>query len=279
MRSVSWKVLIGPALAILVGLVIFFFIFFVAIIDAGTVGVVSTFGRVSDAPLMPGFNLKGPFSDVITMTTRKEEYTMSRALEEGVRRGDDSIDALTADGLTISLDVTVLYSLKPDQAPRVYRELGEDYTEKLIRPQIRSQIREVAANFTVVEIYSNKRAEVQSELYSELLAALEKHGITLEEVLLRDVKLPESLEASIEQKLGAQQQAEQLNFEIDKAKKEAERKVIEAQGQRDAQRIIGESLTPSYLQYLYIQGLENREGTIYVPTNPENGLPLFRGLQ
>jgi len=278
MRGVSGKVLIGPALAILFGLLIFFFVFFVAIIDAGTVGVVSTFGRVSDTPLMPGFNLKNPFSEIILMSTRKEEYTMSRALEEGVRRGDDSIEALTRDGLTIKLDVTVLYRLNPDQAPRVYRELGEDYTEKLIRPQIRSQIREVASQFEVVEIYSNKRTEVQDSLFHELLGALEKHGITLEEVLLRDVVLPESLKDSIALKLSAQQEAEQLDFEIEKTKKEAERKVIEAQGQRDAQRIIGESLTPAYLQYLYIQGLENRDGTIYVPTNPENGLPLFRGL-
>jgi len=274
----STKAIIVSVLIGLLVLVMFIFFFFVTSIDAGAVGVIDTFGRVSDEVLQPGLHLKNPFSNVILMSTRTEEYTMSRAFEEGSHPGDDSIEALTADGLTINLDVTVLYRLDGVQAPKIYQDLGLTYEEKLIRPQIRSKIREVASQFKVVDIYSDKRAEVQQAIFDQLKTALEGRGIILEDVLLRDVVLPDSLKDSIALKLSAQQEAEQLNFEIEKSKKVAEQKVIEAQGQRDSQRIINESLTPAYLQYLYIQGLENRQGTIYVPTDPSNGLPLFRGL-
>ncbi len=252
---------------------------FFVVIDAGQVGVVSTFGTVADVPLQPGFHLKNPLSQIILMNTRTESYTMSSSYGEGEVKGDDSISALAADGGAVSFDVTALYRLKPEAAPAVYRDLGLTYEENVIRPEIRSTIRAVASQYPVTEIYSSKREQVQADILDQLKSAIAPRGLEVDDVLLRQVAISQSLLDSIEQKLAAQQQVQQQQFEIDKAKKEAERKVAEAKGQRDAQSIINESLTRNYLYYLYINQLKDRPGTIYVPLDPSNGLPLFKNVE
>lgn len=251
---------------------------FFTIIDAGTVGVVSTFGKVNETVLDPGFHLKNPFANIIHMNVRTSSYTMSGTYSEGEVSGDDSIQALASDGGLVWFDVTVLYKLKSDKASVVYKELGLSYEENIVRPAIRSTIRSVAANYPVNELYSTKRSEVQSKIYETLITNIEKRGIQVEEVLLRKVNISEQLSDSIEQKLAAEQEVQRLTFEIQKAEKEAERKKVEAEGQKEAQRIINESLTDKYLYYMYISNLQNLEGTIYVPVNPENGLPMFKGV-
>ncbi len=264
-------------------LITFFIIFlpfvtsFVTIVDAGYVGVVSTFGKVSDNTFDPGINFKNPFSKVIQMSIRTEEYTMSSSSYEGAKVGDDSILARAKDGASVWLDITIFYHLDKSYAPKVYRELGLDYEEKIIRPEVRSTIREVVAQYSVNEIYSTKRTEVSEKIKTNLEEALNPRGIEVEDALLRNVTLSQTLTDSIEDKLTAEQEAQKLDFLLEKEKKEAERKVIEAQGQRDAQAIINESLTDKYLYYLYIKSLENREGTIYVPT--EGGVPLFKNVE
>lgn len=190
--------------------------------------------------------------------------------------GDDSVQALAADGASVWLDVTVFYHLVDEQAPNIYLKLGLDYNEKIIRPEIRSKIREVISRYTVIEIYSTKRDEVQNVIMEELKSSLETRGISIENTLLRKVTLSQTLFNSIEEKLTAQQKAQRKEFEIEEAKKEAERKKIEAEGQREAQRIIDESLSEKYLYYLYIQALEKNPNTVYVPT--EGGVPLFKNI-
>ncbi len=160
----------------------------------------------------------------------------------------------------------------------MFKEYGLYYEEKLIRPVIRSTIRQVIAEFEAKDIYSEKRQEVVEQLRTLLAQEFDPRGITLEEVLLRDVELPEKLVQSIQEKLTAEQEVQRYTFVLETAKKEAERKRIEAAGQRDAQKIINESLTQNYLNYQYIQSLKDRAGTIYVPVNPQNGLPLFQNI-
>ncbi|MCA9385664.1 prohibitin family protein [Candidatus Dojkabacteria bacterium] len=249
---------------------------FITIVDAGEVGVLSTFGNVSETVFRPGIHLKNPFTNVIEMNTRTQEYTMSQTSGEGALYGDDSIQALASDGASIWLDVTVFYRLEPTTAPDVYSQLGLDYDQKIIRPEIRSAIRKVVSQFAVNEIYSTKREEIQNKILEDLTNSLQERGIITEDVLLRRVNLSEQLFQSIELKLTAQQKAQQKEFEIEEAKKEAERKRIEAEGEREAQRIINETLSDKYLYYLYVQNLENNPNVIYVPT--EGGLPLFRNI-
>lgn len=250
----------------------------IVVVDAGKTGVYSLFGKVRDKELSSGFHLINPLAKVIPMTIRTEEYTMSIMTGEGKKTGADAIAALTKEGLNVDLDITVLYHLNEPDASDVYKNVGLNYEEKIIRPAIRSSIREVVAKYEAKDIYSEKRSEATIKIEEILRNKLEPRGIVLEEVLLRNVKLPADLAKSIQEKLQAEQEAQKYDFLLEKEKKEAERKVIEAKGQRDAQEIINQSLSTNYLYYLYINQLKDRPGTIYVPTSPSTGLPLFRNL-
>lgn len=264
---------------IAVGIVAIILLFrMVIIIQAGETGVYQLFGKVRDQELKSGFHFINPLASVVRMSTRTEQYTMSVAQEEGNKTGDDSIDALTNEGLTIKLDITVLYHLIEDQASDIYKNLGENYEEKIIRPEIRSAIRETVAKYDSKAIYSDKRDEITASLKDRLEKALISRGIVSEAILLRNVSLPPNLSTAIQEKLKSEQESQRYNFLIDKEKKEAERKIIESKGQRDAQQIINESLTDKYLNYLYIKELKDRQGTIYVPINPQTGMPVFKGL-
>jgi regulator of protease activity HflC (stomatin/prohibitin superfamily) len=268
-------------------LTVFFIVLFVVlpfasrfwvIIGAGETGVQSLFGKVRDEELHSGFHFRNPFVRVIKMNIRTEDYTMSVAHGEGERVSPDAITALTKEGLSVDLDITVLYHIQEENASDIYRDVGLQYNEVIIRPQIRSVIREVIAAYEAKDIYSEKRQDATQAIVDRLVEALLPRGIEMEDVLLRHVQLPPDLAQSIELKLQAEQEAERYDFLLERERKEAERKRVEAEGQRDAQRIINQSLTSNYLHYLYIQSLKDREGTIYVPISPDNGTPLFRGI-
>jgi regulator of protease activity HflC (stomatin/prohibitin superfamily) len=251
---------------------------FWTIVSAGNTGVQSRFGKVYDEELSSGFHIKNPLVRVIEMTVRTVDYTMSVTQGEGERVGPDAITALTKEGLNVDLDITVLYHLQEDKASDIYRDVGLQYDEVVLRPQIRSTIREIVALYSAKDIYSEKRSEASAQILAELKKKIDPRGIEVEDVLLRNVVLPDNLANSIEAKLQAEQDAERYEFLLQTEQKEAERKRVAAEGQRDAQQIINQSLTTRYLEYLYIESLKDRAGTIYVPTNPSNGTPLFRGL-
>ena len=263
---------------VLLFFVVWLFFASIQIVDAGETGVYSLFGKVKDQELSSGFHLVIPLAKVIRMSIRTEEYTMSIVQGEGQRYGSDVITALTKEGLNIDLDMTVLYSLQEEKASDVYRELGLTYDEKIIRPTIRTSIRDIIAQYEAKDIYSEKREEAAGKIQEQLANELNERGINIESVLLRNVVLPPNLANAIQEKLEAEQEAEKYDFILAKEKKEKERRVIEAEGRRDSQRIINESLSTNYLYFLYINELKDREGTIYVPTNPATGMPLFREL-
>jgi regulator of protease activity HflC (stomatin/prohibitin superfamily) len=258
-------------------LVIVLFNIFV-VIPAGETGVRTLSGKVQDRELSSGLHIINPLEHVERMTVRTEEYTMSVAQGEGQRTGADQISALTNEGLQVDLDITVFYRLDEMQASDVYEKLGLNYEEKIIRPEIRSAIREVVARYNAKDIYSEKRDEVATQIRERLTQTIDPRGIIVEQVLVRNVALPAGLAKSIQEKLQAEQESQRYEFVLQKEEKEAERKRVEAAGQRDAQAIINESLTPKYLQYLYIRELKDRQGTIYVPTG-QDGLPIFKSVE
>lgn len=272
LRKFNWKWTIGIILGIIL------LLNSLVVIPAGFTGVFELFGKVSDSELSSGLRIINPLGKVTNMSIRTEEYTMSIAYGEGNRSQADAITALTKEGLAVDLDITVLYHLKEEQAAEVYRTIGLNYDEKIIRPAIRSTIRGVIAEYEAKAIYSEKREEAAEKILEILKTDLDTRGITAETVLLRNVNLPPKLAESIQTKLQAEQEAQRMDFVLEREEKEAERKRIEAEGQRDAQQIINQSLTNQYLEYLYINSLKDREGTIYVPISPENGLPLFRNV-
>ena len=271
----SWKI---AKIIILILLLAWIISWFVVIVGAGETGVVSLFGKVRDIELRSGFHMVNPLAKIEKMSIRTEQYTMSIAPIEGQVKGDDSISSLTKEGLDVNIDFTALYRLDEPKASDIYREVGLDYVGKLIRPEIRGVIRDVVSQYEAKELYSEKRQEASTHIATLLKERLESRGIIIEEAVIRNVQLPASLTKAIQEKLASEQEAQRYDFVLEKEKKEAERKRIEAAGQRDSQKIINESLTNEYLNYLYIKELKDRQGTIYVPVNPSSGMPLFKGI-
>lgn len=229
----------------------------IRVVDPGYGGVVVLFGSVRNEPLPSGLHLINPFASLVQVETRTRNYTMSSQADEGHRRGDDSIAVITADGLTVNLDVTVLYALNLPKLPEIYRTLGEDVESRLVRSEIRSAIRDAAANLLATDLYGAKRQEFVAGVTKVLMERFLARGISLEQVLLRDVRLPQQITNAINAKIAADQEAQKMTFVLQKEKQEAERKRIEAEGQAKAQELVSRSLTPQILEYQRIQALKD----------------------
>lgn len=222
-------------------------------IDAGQIGVKSLFGKVQNDVLGSGLHLINPFVEVRRLDVKTQNYTMSGIHDEGAKSGDDAIRVLTADGLEVTIDLTVLYKLIPSEAPRLVRETGEDYTDKIVRPLTRTKIRDNSVYYEAISLYSNKRDEFQQRIFKSIEDDFKKRGLILEQLLVRNITLPASVRATIEQKINAEQDAQKMQFVLLKEKQEAERKRVEAQGIADYQRIINIGLTDQQLQYEQIK--------------------------
>ena len=222
-------------------------------IDAGQIGVTSLFGKVSNEVLTSGLNFINPLVDVSTVDIKTLNYTMSGVHNEGDKEGDDAIRVLTADGLEVTIDLTVLYRVVGTEAPRLIKETGLDYKDKIVRPLTRTKIRDNAVYFTAIDLYSTKRDQFQNRIFSSIEADFKKRGLILEQLLLRNITLPNNVKTSIEEKIKAEQDAQKMEFVLQKEKQEAERKRVEAQGIADYQRIISTGLNDKQLQYEQIQ--------------------------
>lgn len=222
-------------------------------IDAGHIGVKSLFGKVDNDVLTSGLNLINPLVDVKEVDTKTQNYTMSGVHDEGDKGGDDAIRVLTADGLEVIIDLTVLYRVIPTEAPNIVRETGLDYRDKIVRPLTRTKIRDNAVYFTAVDLYSTKRDLFQGRIVKSIEADFKKRGLILEQLLVRNITLPATVKGSIEEKIKAEQDAQKMEFVLQKEKQEAERKRVEAQGISDYQRIISAGLGDKQLQYEQIQ--------------------------
>jgi len=225
-------------------------------IDAGEIGVKSLFGKVQDDVLTSGLNFVNPLMDVKTIDVRTQNYTMSGVHNEGDVAGDDAIRVLTADGLEVVIDLTVLYRVQATQAPNIVKEIGYDFKNVVIRPITRTKIRDNAVYYTAVDLYSIKRDEFQARIFKTIEANLKARGLVLEQLLVRNITLPASVKGSIEEKIKAEQDAQKMQYVLQKEKQEAERKRVEAQGIADYQRIISLGLGDRQLQYEQIQAMK-----------------------
>ncbi len=218
-------------------------------IDAGTIGVQSLFGKVSPDVLENGLNFVNPLAVVTIFDTKTQNYTMSAQTKEGEIGGDDAIRVLSADGLEVVIDLTVLYKIMPDKAPAIYKGIGSDYKDKIVRPVTRTRIRDNAVYYDAVALYSKRRDEFQNRIYQTIDKDFKGRGLILEQLLIRNINLPESVKKTIESKINAEQDAQKMVFVLQKEKQEAERKRVEARGIADYQTIIALSLTDRQLQY------------------------------
>jgi prohibitin 2 len=196
---------------------------------------------------------------------RRLEYTMSSTQGEGRKSNvDDSLWSPTKEGLQVGIDLTVWHHLDPQRLIDVHQKIGPDYEDKIIRPAVRSVIRLVISEYAVMDVYSSRRASIQDEINVKVKELLEKDGFVIDEVVLRDVRFTDQFGKAIEAKQIAQQSAEQMKYVLEKEQREAERKVIEAQGRAKAIETINEALrqNPNYIRYLYVDKLSDKISVI-----------------
>lgn len=222
-------------------------------INAGNVGVKSLYGNVDSTVLESGLNIVNPLVEVTEMNIQTQNYTMSAVHDEGDKEGDDAIRVLSADGLEVIIDLTVLYRILPTDAPKIYKTIGVDFSEKIVRPVTRTRIRDNAVYYDAVALYSTKRNEFQQRIFKSIEKDFKSRGLVLEQLLIRNIDLPRSVKTTIEGKINAEQEAQKMQFVLQKEKQEAERKRVEAQGIADYQKIISTGLSDKQLQYEQIK--------------------------
>ena len=263
------------------------------------------FRTVAGQPVGAGVHLINPFASVQRLSVRTESYTMSASTNEGNRLGDDSVSVLGSDGAQANVDATVLFRLNTGSASTVYKQLGSEYVEKVVRPTIRTCIRDGFATPQMVVAATTMRTAVagviQDCIAKNFVETTPKdpHSLVLERFQLRAVHLSSEVQKSIDAKVKAQQSAEQQQFELQAATQKAEISRVEAQGKADAQQIIScggsakrqpdgstrvvpntgaacqNTLTPAYLQFLYIQTLQ---ATVNSPNHSTLILPFDQKL-
>lgn len=240
-------------------------------VGPGEVGVQVLFGNVQNGVLHSGLNFINPLVNVETMDIKTQAYTMSSVHDEGQQKTDDAIITLSSDGLTLRLDLTIWYKLSENDAPQVYRSIGLDYVEKIVRPAIRTAIRDVSVGYSATDIYSVKREDFVRDVTKNLESAFNGRGVVLERVLLRNVELPEKVRAAIDEKIASEQRAQQMVYVLQKEKQEAERKRVEAQGISDYNRIVSQSITDQVLQ------LKGIEATLEVAKSNNSKMVIMNG--
>jgi regulator of protease activity HflC (stomatin/prohibitin superfamily) len=234
-------------------------------VDAGSVAVLTLFGRVQPDVLDAGIHFVNPFTVKHQLTARTQELKESAAVP-------------SSEGLVIALDASLLFHLDRNKAPEVYQKLGEAYLANIVEPTLRSAIREATASHTANALYSSEREKVAAEVYATLRQQLVPRGIEPEQVLLRDIQLPATLKTAIEAKQQAEQESLAMLFRLQKERQEADRKRIEAEGIRDFQKTVTAGISEQLLTWKGIEATEkladSQNTKIVIIGNTKNGLPL-----
>lgn len=244
-------------------------------IEPGMVGVQKLFGKVSNNTLESGLNLINPLVKVVTFDIKTENYTMSGVQDEGSVQRDDAIHVLSADGLDVIVDLTVLYKVIPSEAPRILKEIGTDYKNVIVRPVCRTGIRDNAVYYDAVSLFSSKREEFQDRIFKAIESNFKERGLLLEQLLVRNLTLPQSVKEAIESKINAEQEAQKMTFVLQRERQEAERKRVEAQGIADYQKILSSGLSDRLLQYEMIKAISTSPNAKVILMTNEKGLPIM----
>ena len=235
----------------------------VRVVEAGHVGVVTSFGKVEDDALEEGLHFIGPWKAVQPLSVRTLEQK-------------ETAQVPTKEGLVIELEASLLFSLEKEKAREVFQKIGPDYIKVIVIPQFRSSLRGATVNYQARDLYTANRAEVEAKLEEDVRTSLAPRGIRVERVLLRKLEIPVSIKAAIEQKLAAEQDSERMKFVLLRETQEAERRRVEAKGMADAQDIIQKNLSELYIRYMWVKALEGSTSkpstVIYVPIGGD-GMP------
>ncbi|SDS36634.1 Regulator of protease activity HflC, stomatin/prohibitin superfamily [Formosa sp. Hel1_31_208] len=243
-------------------------------IGSGEAGVLyKTFdkGVVTDKPpLGEGFHIIAPWNKVIVYEVRQQELF-------------EKMKVLSSNGLEIQIDASAWYEPVYNDLGNLHQSLGENYLQRVIQPAIRSAARSVVGRYTPEQLYSSKRDAIQDEIYEETKVILSKQFVQLNEVLVRDVTLPNTIKDAIERKLKQEQESLEYEFRLVTAAKEAEKVIIEAEGKAESNRILSASLTDKILQDKGIDATmklaESPNSKIIVIGSGDSGLPIILGNQ
>jgi prohibitin 1 len=240
-------------------------------IPAGHVGVIDFFGLVSDRTLKSGVNIVNPMARVIKMSVQTKEMR-------------EQMQVLSKEGLSIALEISVLYRLDADSAANVYKTIaGGNFEEIILVPQFRSISRAATASFQASALYSLEREQLAIQIQQELAKVVGPRGVTIEATPLRGVGLPPQLTEAIEQKQKADQESQRMEFILTKEKQEAERKRIEAQGIADFQRIVAAVISEQLLRWKGIEATlkiaESSNSKVVIIGGGKDALPIILGSQ
>ncbi len=240
-------------------------------IESGQAGVIFrpfSGGLEVDKVYGQGLHIIAPWNTMYVYSVRLQETS-------------ETMDVLASNGLSILMDVSFRYRPTKESLGYLHDELGPEYKDKLIIPELRSAARKVIGKYKPEQLYSTKRDVIQREIEEELKKSLKKRFVNVDAVLIRSIQLPKKITEAIELKLKQEQEFLQYEFRIQKTEKEAERKRIEAKGIRDRQRIINEGLTDRFLKYKGIEATErladSKNSKVVVIGGGDEGLPLILG--
>jgi len=257
-RGVGMLLLIGVALVIAASST--------SCVRTGHVGVVSVFGRVTGQTLREGIHIVNPAANVTELSIKTQEIKEHASVP-------------SQEGLIMGLEASVLYHLDPTQAATVYQNVGPTFAEVLLVPTFRSAIRAITAGNTAASLYSGGREGIAQQILEDVRRQVSPRGIIVENVLLRDLQLPESLKHAIEAKQQAQQEAQRMEFVLQREKQEAERKRVEAAGIKDFQDIVSQGISEKLLEWKGIEAtmelVKSQNSKVIVVGNAKNGLPLI----
>ena len=221
-----------------------------------------------------GFHVIAPWNTMVRYNVRLQQITMDKE-----RKSEVSV--LANNGLTISLDLTLFYQPDQTKLPQLHDEIGEEYARTIIVPEIRSVIREVIGKYDPEELYAGKRDQIQNEVTEKTATRLQDKHIILDKILIKDVVLPATIQSAIESKLQAEQESRKYDFLIEKEGKEAERKRIEADGIKQYQNIVSQSLSDRLLKWQGIEATKelskSPNSKIVIVGSGDSGLPLILG--
>ena len=238
------------------------------IVPAGHVGVIDFFGNVSDITLYPGVNFVNPMANVVKFDARTQEIK-------------ETMSVPSKEGLSIDLELSLLFSLSFQNANKIYKTVGEDYVDRIVIPQFRSVVRGVTAQYDAKALYTAEREQLSKQIESDLSKLVGPRGINIESTPLRQITLPPGLTSSIEEKLKADQDSQRMQFVLQKERQEAERKRIEAKGISDFQNIVSKGISDQLLKWKGIEATEKLAGSqntkIVVIGAGKDGLPLILG--
>ena len=238
-------------------------------IPAGHIGLKDFFGKIGDGVLAPGIHLVNPLLTIREMDVRTQEITETASVP-------------SKEGMNVSLDISLLYSLEPAKAASIYRTIGLDYATIFVVPTLRSEVRGATTAYEAKALYTSQRQAIAETIQAALLPIFAERGIRLEQVLLRSVTLPPQLAQSIENKLQAEQESERMRFVLDRERQEAERKKIEAQGISDFQTIVSTGISQNLLRWKGIEATEKLAASAnakVVIVGGADGLPLILNTQ